>query len=151
MKPALQPPKRARPPNKVFMSILYDLAYIVVALFVTALFLAAAVFPFWKVRARMKSHHPDLWAAKGPFDWEDFKNSPAATFADFMTVVSLADRDEILLQRDKAFIRWTRLAREIYKIFPVTLKDYFVYFILFAGFVLLVTHLLMGALVGLLR
>lgn len=125
------------------MTLFHDIAYSVVALSVTILLLGALIFPFWKVWFLMKTRHTDLWELRGPFGWRDFLKN-RATLKEFLTIIALADRDDILKERDASFVRWTQAAREIQKLMPVGLFAQLGYFFLFVCFVLLLTHNIMG-------
>lgn len=116
--------------------------YIFVVFLVTCFLLCLPLFPFWKVWKRIKDHHPDLWDSKGPF-------TPRAMLADtylmrsFFDIITLADRDEVLVARDPELIKWTRVAREVWKVMPRSFGAQIFTFILFLYFVGFFTSLIM--------
>ncbi len=95
------------------MSILY----IVVAGLVMTLLIGIPLFPFCKVWLRLKSDHLDLWMSKGPFNLWDMMAHPELVRG-FLDIVALADKDETLMQRDPALVKWAKLAREVWKMMP---------------------------------
>ena len=106
------------------------IVYIVVAILVISLLSAIPLFPFWKVWKRLKDYHPDLWAAKGPFDLWNLTSHPELVRG-FLDIVALADKDEVLMQRDPQLIKWTRLAREVWRMAPKTFLAQLGYFFIF--------------------
>ncbi len=121
---------------------MYALLYIVIMFFVTGLLIWLPVFPFWKVWKRLKTHHPDLWAAKGPFDIRTMTAHPE-TFSGFLEIINLAEKDETLVKKDPELVKWARGAREILKMAPNGFMGQVGYFIVFLWFVLLFSSLLM--------
>jgi hypothetical protein len=75
------------------------------------------LYPFWKVWKRLKTHHPDLWAAKGPFDVLTMISGTGA-IGEFLEIIALAEKDEELIKRDPYLIKWTRLSREVVRMMP---------------------------------
>ena len=119
-----------------------SILYIFIVLFVTGLFTYLLLFPFCKVWKRLKYHHPDIWASKGPFDIRNMAAYPTLVTS-FMEVISLADRDETLVKKDPELIKWTRMSREIWKMMPTTFIGQVGYFICFMWFILLFSSLIM--------
>lgn len=119
------------------------IVYILVVLLVISLLMAPAFFPFWKTWKRIKNHHPDLWASKGPFDFMNLITN-SGVVRSFMDIVALADRDEELVKRDPELIKWTRLSREVWKMAPRSFGSQVLYFFIFLYFVFFFTQLLMG-------
>lgn len=122
---------------------MYGLLYIVVIIFVTLLFIWAPLFPFYKAWKRLRDYHPDIWAAKGPFDIRTLTAYPASV-SGFLEIVSLADRDETLTKKDPELIKWTRAAREVWKMAPRGFLSQIGYAFVFIWFVLLFSSLIMG-------
>lgn len=121
---------------------MFGIVYIVVLIFVTGLLVFLPLFPFCKVWKRLKTHHPDIWAAKGPFDIRTMAAHPNV-ISEFLAIVNLADRDETLVKKDPELIKWTRFAREIVKMAPRGFVMQVVYFVGFVYFDLLFIHLIM--------
>ncbi len=121
---------------------MYALLYIVIMFFVTGLLIWLPIFPFWKVWKRLKSHHPGLWASKGPFDIRTMAAHPEA-FSGFLEIVNLAEKDETLIKKDPELVKWARAAREVLKMAPRGFMAQVGYFFVFLWFVLLFSSLLM--------
>ena len=119
------------------------IVYIVVAIFVISLLAAIPLFPFWKVWARLKSHHGDLWMAKGPFDLWNMTAHPDVVRS-FLDIVALADKDEILKERDPELIKWTRMSREIWRMAPTSFLGQIGYTLIFIYFVFFFTTSIMS-------
>lgn len=120
-----------------------NIVYIFVVFLVTSLLLAPPLFPFWKVWHRVKYHHPDLWAAKGPFTVMDFVTG-TGVLRSFLDIVALADKDEELQRRDPELVKWARLAREVWKMMPRSFLWQIGYVLIFLYFVAFFTGLIMG-------
>ncbi|HYD18026.1 MAG TPA: hypothetical protein VEF76_06080 [Patescibacteria group bacterium] len=120
------------------------LLYIVVAALVMCLLLAVPVFPFWKVWKRLKANHPDLWTAKGPFEVRDMAAHPER-IRGFLDIVALADKDETLMSRDPELIKWTRFAREVWRMTPRALLGRIGYLLVLVYFVVFFTSSIVGA------
>ncbi|MFN7113705.1 MAG: hypothetical protein ACK4PK_05025 [Alphaproteobacteria bacterium] len=94
-----------------------NIIHVFIGVLVACLLLTPAILPFWKVWRRLKTHHQDIWQAKGPFD-------PITLMAhgyvvkNFFEIINLADRDEALMERDPELVKWTRVAREMMRILP---------------------------------
>jgi len=94
-----------------------NIIHIFIGVLVACLLVTPAILPFWKVWYRLKTHHPDIWQAKGPFD-------PVTMMAhgyvvkNFFEIINLADRDETLATRDPDLIKWARVAREMRQLLP---------------------------------
>jgi hypothetical protein len=123
--------------------MVYKLVYIFVVFLVTSLLLALPLFPFWKTWKRVKDHHPDLWASKGPFDFMNLITH-SELVRSFMDIVALADRDEELVKRDPELIKWTRLSREVWKMAPRSFGMQILYFFIFLYFTWFLTSLILG-------
>lgn len=118
------------------------IVYLFVSALVICLLLAIPLFPFWKVWKRVRDHHPDIWASKGPFDLRSLVSGTGA-LRDFMTVVSLADRDEELIKQDAVLVKWARIAREVWKMMPRSFFGQVGAFLIFLYFVGFFTSLVM--------
>jgi hypothetical protein len=101
------------------LNVFMIIVYIVISLFVTALLLAVLLFPFWKVWARIKTHHPDIWRSAGPFEPEQMLASPglAGIFTD---VVVRMNRDKALQAADPYLAKWVRVCIEEMRLLPRT-------------------------------
>lgn len=119
------------------------IVYIVVAVLVISLLLAIPAFPFWKVWRRVKTHHPDLWAAKGPFDAVNMMARPEL-FRGLLDIIALADKDEVIRARDPELVKWSRLAREVWRMMPSSFLGQITYFFILLYFVFFFTTLIMG-------
>jgi len=115
--------------------------YIVVAAFVMVLLLSVPLFPFWKVWARLKTHHPDIWQSAGPFEPRDMIASPGL-IGIFLQVLVRMSNDKDLLARDPALIKWVRIAMEVVHLIPRTLLARIGYLIVFLYLTYSVTKLL---------
>lgn len=119
------------------------LVYIVALPFVMALFLALPLFPFWKVWTRMRSHHPEIWRAAGPFEVGDMIRSPGLVGI-FVSVLMKMNRDADLRQKDPVIAGWTAATIEVLRFIPKGLAGQAV-----AGLVFFyATHRLARALAG---
>lgn len=94
-----------------------NIIHIFIGVLVACLLLTPAVLPFWKVWRRLKTHHPDIWHAKGPFDPVTLM-AHSYVVKNFFEIINLADRDETLMERDPELIKWARVAREMMRILP---------------------------------
>ncbi len=124
---------------------MYDLIYILVVICVICLLLAIPLYPFWKVRARLKSHHPDIWAAKGPFDMLTLMAHGSAV-REFLEIITLAEKDEELKKRDPELVKWAGLGREIMRMLPRSFLGQLGYVLVFMYFVWFLTTLIMSIL-----
>lgn len=94
-----------------------NIIHILLALLVGCLLLTPVILPFWKVWSRIKSHHMDIWMAKGPFD-------PVTLMAhgyvvkNFFEIIALAEHDEELKARDPYLVKWAHTAREMMRMMP---------------------------------
>lgn len=118
--------------------------YIVVAGLVMILLLALPLFPFCKVWKRLKTHHPGLWASKGPFDPVSLMAHPNLVRG-FLDIVALADKDETLLNSDPELIKWCRVSREVWKMMPRSFLAQIGYALVFLYFVGFFTSAIVGA------
>lgn len=121
------------------MSILY----IVVVVLVTFLLLSIPLYPFWKVWHRVKHYHPDLWNEKGPFDLGTLVGHPDVLRGLF-DIITLADKDEVLMKKDPELIEWTRFAREVWVMLPRSFLGQIGYFVVFLYFVSFFTKVILG-------
>jgi hypothetical protein len=96
--------------------IIYPLVIVCVTCFLVAL----PFFPFWKVWARLRSHHKDIWDSHGGFPPRAFLTD-ADKLAEFLRIVSLAERDVVLRERDPVLVRWTRAAVAVWRMVPGSL------------------------------
>lgn len=124
------------------------LLYIVVASLVMILLGALPLFPFWKVWSRVKSHHLDLWMSKGPFDVWNMMAHPDVVRG-FLDIVALADKDETLVAADPYLIKWTRFAREVWRMMPRSFLGQIGWALVFLYFVGFFTGSIVGAIVKL--
>jgi hypothetical protein len=120
-------------PENSVPSKLYTIAYIFVIALVIGLLLSIIFFPFWKVWKRVKDHHPDLWASKGPFDVVNMLTGTGVVRS-FLDIVALADKDDNLLKGDPELIKWTRMSREVWRMAPKGFGMQIVYVCIFAYF-----------------
>ena len=104
--------------------------YIVVAVFVMTLLLSVPLFPFWKVWARQKAQHPDIWQSAGPFQPADMLRSHGL-ISIFIQVVIRMSNDEALQQRDPLIVKWSRMSVEVMRLMPRTLASQTGYVIIF--------------------
>lgn len=94
-----------------------NIIHIFICVVVGCVLLTPFILPFWKVWRRLKSHHPDIWAAKGPFD-------PVTMMAhgyvvkNFFEIITLAEHDEVLKERDSELVKWARVSREMMNLLP---------------------------------
>lgn len=116
--------------------------YILVVFFVTCLLLCLPLFPFWKVWIRVRDHHQDLWNAKGPFPPQAFLRNPDL-LRSFLDIVSLAEHDEILKDKDPELIKWCRVSLEVWRMLPRSFMAQLGTFILFLYFVGFLSSLVM--------
>ena len=124
---------------------MYDLIYILVVICVICLLLTIPLYPFWKVRARLKTHHPDLWAGKGPFDMMTMMAHGSAVRA-FLDIIKEAKDDEALQKRDPELTKWAGLAREVMRMLPRSFLGQLGYVLVFIYFVGFFTMLIMSIL-----
>lgn len=122
---------------------MYSLIYIIVAMVVICLLAALPLYPFWKVWKRLKTHHPDLWAAKGPFDLLTMISGTGA-IGEFLEIVALAEKDEELIKRDPELIKWTRFSREVTRMLPRSFMAQIGYTLIFVYFVIFFTGVFMS-------
>lgn len=119
-----------------------NIIHIFIALLVACLLLTPAILPFWKVWWRLKTHHLDIWQAKGPFD-------PITLMAhgyvvkNFFEIINLADRDEALSARDPELVKWARVAREMTRILPHTFFGQIGFILLLFGMVYAISGAIM--------
>lgn len=118
------------------------LVYLVVVFFVTALLVSIPFFPFWKVWHRLKTRNKDIWDAHGPFDPAGFLTS-SAQWDDFLKIINLADRDDVLKARDPELVKWCRLCREVINMFPKSFLGQIALFVLLLYFVGVITSLIL--------
>lgn len=91
--------------------------HILVALLVGCLILTPVVLPFWKVWARLKSHHPDLWHGKGPFD-------PVTMLAhsyvvkNFFEIIRTSETSEEMKAKDPYLAKWAHTSCEMSRMLP---------------------------------
>jgi hypothetical protein len=97
-------------------------AYIVAAVFVTALLLSILLTPFWKTGQRIKTHHPDIWRSAGPFDPASLIASPGL-IGIFINVLIRMENDKELLGRDPTLGKWCRFSMELLRLLPRTLPS----------------------------
>lgn len=110
--------------------------YIVITILVMVLLAALPIFPFCKVWQRLKSHHQDLWASKGPFGIFDLMAHPEYVRG-FLDIIALADKDETLMKDDPELVKWCRISREVWKMMPKSFigqVGVFLVFLYFAWF-----------------
>jgi hypothetical protein len=124
---------------------MYDLIYILVVICVICLLLTLPLYPFWKVRARLKSHHPDLWAGKGPFDMMTMMAHGSAVRA-VWDIIKDAENDAALQKRDPELTKWAGLAREVARLLPRSFLGQLGYVLVFMYFVWFLTSLIMSIL-----
>ncbi len=117
--------------------------YMIVMMCVICLLIALPLYPFWKVWGRLKTHHPDLWAAKGPFDPLTLVSGTGA-IGEFLEIIALAEKDEELIKRDPYLIKWTRLAREVIRMVPRSFMGQIGYAIVFIWFAIFFSSLFMN-------
>lgn len=118
--------------------------YIVVLACVMVLLLSALLFPFWKVWARLKNNHPDIWAAAGPFRLRDMLGSPGLLQI-FFKVLTKINTDTDLKQRDPELARWSVASVEMVRVMPRSFGPQAVLALLF----LYLAHRIASALLGL--
>ena len=118
--------------------------YIFVAACVMTLFIGLPLFPFWKVWKRLKTHHLDLWMAKGPFDLWNLTSHPELVRG-FLDIVALADKDENLMKADPYLVKWTKIAREVWKMMPRSFMGQLGVALVFLYFVWFFTSSIVGA------
>jgi hypothetical protein len=106
------------------------IVYIAVAVFVMTLLLAIPLFPFWKVWARLKTQHPDIWQSAGPFQPADMLRSHGL-ISIFIQVVIRISTDTALQQRDPLLVKWSRMSVEVMRLMPRTLASQAAYVIIF--------------------
>lgn len=94
-----------------------NIIHILLALLVGCLLLTPVVLPFWKVWRRLKSHHPDIWHAKGPFDIVTML-AYGNVVKNFFEIIALAEHDEELKARDPYLVKWAHTAREMIRMLP---------------------------------
>ncbi len=94
-----------------------NIIHIFICIVVGCILLAPFVLPFWKVWARLKSHHPDIWHAKGPFDPVTMM-AHGYVVSNFFEIIALAEHDEVLKERDAVLVKWARVSREMMQLLP---------------------------------
>lgn len=124
--------------------------YIFVAACVMTLFIALPLLPFWKVWKRLKTHHLDLWMAKGPFDLWNLTSHPELVRG-FLDIVALADQDETLRNADPYLIKWTKISREVWKMMPRSFMGQLGMALVFLYFVWFFTSSIVGAIYSVAR
>ncbi|MDI1228528.1 MAG: hypothetical protein PSY14_12670 [bacterium] len=124
--------------------------YIFVAACVMTLFMGLPLFPFWKVWQRLKTHHWDLWMAKGPFDIWNLTSHPELVRG-FLDIVALADKDETLIKSDPYLVKWTKIAREVWKMMPRSFMGQLGVALVFLYFVWFFTSSIVGAIYSVAR
>jgi hypothetical protein len=117
--------------------------YLVIGIFVTALLLCAPLFPFWKVWARIRSHHPDIWRSAGPFDLGTLAASPGMINI-FLSVVMKMNTDKALLAQDPELARWVRVSVEMLRLVPRSLQARIVFGLIFAYLLITLTRFLIA-------
>lgn len=117
--------------------------YLVTVVFVIALLLSIPLFPFWKVWGRLKTHHPDVWSAKGPFDISSLLTAPAL-LDDFLGIIEAATNDDPLKKRDPELVKWCNMAQGIRAMGPKSFPAQVGYFLIFLYFTGFLTTLLMS-------
>lgn len=130
------------------MSIAYIL-YLFVVFLVITLLVALPLFPFCKVRSRVKNYHPDLWVSKGPFGIIDFMSGTGA-LGNFVTFLGEAAQDEALKQKDPVLVKWARFSHELVKMLPKSFLGQIGVAVLFVYFMWCMTSGAMGAIGSLL-
>ena len=111
------------------MSVLYNST----VLLIIVLLLSIPFFPFWKIWKRIKTHHPDIWNVKGPFDLLSLMATPMC-FDNFLEVISMVENDKEFKQRDPYLAKWCFVAREVQNMIPKSFLGQIFYFILFFCF-----------------
>lgn len=119
-----------------------SVVYIVVVFLVTALLLFIPFFPFWKFLKRLKSHHPDIWNRKGPFDFFDLITTPGL-LDNLMEALDEVARDETLKQGDPDLVKWCRMAQDIWRMAPRSFPAQIAYALVFFYFAGVLTSLLL--------
>lgn len=122
---------------------LIPILYMVVAALVMVLLIAIPLFPFCKVWSRLKTHHLDLWMAKGPFDLWEMMAHPEYVRG-FLDIIALADKDETLMANDPYLVKWSRIAREVWKMAPRTFVMQVVYALAYLYFVWFFSSTIVG-------
>lgn len=94
-----------------------NIIHIFVYFFVGCLLLTPLALPFWKVWKRLKTHHPDIWHAKGPFDPVTMM-AHGYVIKNFFEIIALGEHDEALKERDPELVKWTHVSREMIRLMP---------------------------------
>ncbi|HRI76652.1 MAG: hypothetical protein H3C49_06615 [Alphaproteobacteria bacterium] len=94
-----------------------NIIHIFICVVVGCVLLTPLVLPFWKVWARLKSHHPDIWHGKGPFDVVTLL-AHGYVVKNFFEIIALAEHDEELKARDGELVKWARVSREMLRLLP---------------------------------
>ncbi|MFH1158345.1 MAG: hypothetical protein V1721_05615 [Pseudomonadota bacterium] len=110
-----------------------SVVYIGTVFLVIVLLLSLPLFPFWKVWERLKTHHQDIWNARGPFDLLSLVAMPAC-LGSFLEVMDMAEKDEALKRHDPYLVKWCAMAREVRELIPQSFPGQVCYFLIFFCF-----------------
>ena len=86
-----------------------------------------------------------MWQSHGPFTRADLLFDTRKRKS-FLEIVSLAERDEVLKARDPELIKWTRTAREIWRMMPASFMTQLLTLVVFGYFVYAISAFVMGRL-----
>ncbi|TVQ82140.1 MAG: hypothetical protein EA357_10845 [Micavibrio sp.] len=95
------------------------LFYILCGFLATALMAGIAVWPFYSLWRRLRTHHRDVWIGMGPFEIIDLVTMRRAQ-RNFLRIIRKADMQDTLKQRDPVLVKRAQLCRWIISFFPET-------------------------------
>lgn len=115
------------------------IVYLLVVFFVTCLLLSPLMYPYYKVWKNLKDNHPDVWAAKGPFDVRAML-ADGRLVQDFLNLLN----DGALAEKDPALGAWMRRARDLGGLWPKSFWGQIAAVLVFLYFVSFFTSLILG-------
>ena len=110
-----------------------SITYISTVFLVIALLLSIPLLPFWKIWKRLKTHHPEIWNVKGPFDPLSLMATPMC-FDNFLKAIDAVESDKEFKQRDPYLVKWCVVAREVRGLIPKSFLGQVCYFLIFFCF-----------------
>lgn len=120
-----------------------SLVYFFVVFLVTSLLMAIPLLPFCKVWMRLKTHHPDIWHGKGPFDFRSML-SHGILVTDFLDIAKTSHTDADISARDPVLARWSMYCKQISEMAPKNFMMQIVYLVVFLYFVGFFCKLIFG-------
>ena len=94
-----------------------SITYISTVFLVIALLLSIPLLPFWKIWKRLKTHHPEIWNVKGPFDPLSLMATPMC-FDNFLETINMVESDKEIKRSDPYLVKWCVVALEVRDLIP---------------------------------